>query len=159
MDTLKGLLMLACFSAGAFIMGYQNADHKCSLLLKEAETRAQIEQAETERRNSELTEELATLRAEAAQSLDDINRRYLALLNRPDRMRDTAAASSGEGGDAPRTASGACQPCTDGHDAKDGESFKALRRELLTISRDCDAQAVKYNTLLQLYQEAAKNER
>lgn len=158
MDTLKGLLMLACFSAGAFIMGYQNADHKCSLLLKEAETRAQIEQAETERRNSELTEELATLRAEAAQSLDDINRRYLDLLN-AERVRDTAAAGGGAGSDAPRTASGACQPCTDGHDAKDGESFKALRRELLTISRDCDAQAVKYNTLLQLYQEAARRER
>lgn len=150
--------MLACFSAGAFIMGYQNADHKCSLLLKEAETRAQIEQAETERRNSELTEELATLRAEAAQSLDDVNRRYLALLN-ADGVRDTAAAGGGAGSDAPGASGGACKPCAGERDGTDGERFKALRRELLTISRDCDAQAVKYNTLLQLYQEAARRER
>lgn len=102
----------------------------------------------------------------AAASVEDINQRYAGLLaliadnehsNTGDGVRDTDGASAGSETVPDPAPAVRCpvSPCKCRPFGPNGESARA---EALKIARDCDALAVRYNSLLDIYQSIRREQ-
>lgn len=144
-----GLLLVA------FCSGWQARSWQCERDMAELQARMQVELNEAKDNALALSQELAAITAlideEGQQNEDDITNSYHDYLEWLQQQNDSTAGDS-EAGD-PGTASETKDPCPCGQYAASKRAYDKLQENILTITRDCDITAVRYNELYRLHNE------
>lgn len=151
------LLMIGSFGFGAFVTSnhYQKkiADFKADAALQYAQA---LEAKST--REKYLQDKANSAATQAAKEKNEIEARYKSLLaDAADAFSlhaDGARSKNGVPGDA--SAPGAVSERANQRAGADGAKFQKLYQEQLAIARDCDITAAHYNELINLWNEAVK---
>lgn len=144
-----GLLLVA------FCSGWQARSWQCERDMAALQAQMQTELNEAKDTALALSQELAAITAivdeEGLQNEDDITNSYHDYLEWLQQQNDSTA-SDNETGD-PRTAGKAKDPCPCGQYAASKRAYDKLQENILTITRDCDITAIRYNELYRLHNE------
>ena len=164
-DHIASIVLLLCAGIfAALALHYYGCYEDLKLEVKAAGERAELMKQQAE---FEYEQKLKAAEVTAEGKLKDVQDHYNQLVSslRDDlgRMRD----KDNHQNQPAATAGTACRPCTarpsksPRPDGGAAERAEYLESELLAVSRDCDALAVRFNTLLELYQsyQSQTNER
>lgn len=151
------LLMIGSFGFGAFVTSnhYQKkiADFKADAALQYAQA---LEAKST--REKYLQDKANSAATQAAKEKNEIEARYKSLLaDAADAFslhERSAGGEAGLPGDTP--APGAVSERANQRAGADGAKLQKLYQEQLAIARDCDITAAHYNELINLWNEAVK---
>lgn len=151
------VLFSIAFSACSWIATLQRNARVAQIRAECQEQVAQAKDAQlqAERALDELRLKFDVEVRDAVQGVED---RYIALLAGLNGMPESAPGSTGK---ELSDATGAALPVHTGQDRCDGASrlaFRELRKNLLTVTRDCAITAEHYNGLLKFYEDARKEQ-
>lgn len=141
-------LMLA-----AFCSGWQVRSWQCERDMAQLQTQMQ-EQVNTAQENAlalsrELAEMTAIIDAEGVESEDDIDTSYHDYLLWLQQREDSTEPSGSETSN-PGDTSASKDSCKCRQYAESKRAYGVLQKDILTLARDCDITAVRYNELLKL---------
>lgn len=139
----------------AFCSGWQARSWQCERDMAELQARMQIELNEAKDNALALSQELAAITAlideEGQQNEDDITNSYHDYLEWLQQQNDSTAGDS-EASDTGVTSSSK-DTCDCRSYAKSKRAYDQLQKDILTITRDCDITASRYNELYRLHNE------
>lgn len=146
---------------GGYIMGRVDGNQIMENAITEfklqAESDLRQEMVKAAQKEEQLRQELQQIETKGAADFEELEERYHALLAELDAERVQRDQTDPTDGDnlpgAACPAPAPQRPCR----CKPSGAYVRLE-EALGIARDCDALAIKYNQLLQLYQTAQQNE-
>ena len=147
------LILVLLWSCVVFYCGYTWSDRQNQLEWAEYKEQVSKQNLVAVQQVQQLEQKLAKAYQEADQGAqnakDFIDTTYAAMSNKlQDYSTNTTDSQS-----MSTTATTTCQVCScrNQHDAKSRRSFRKLRADILTITRDCDITASYYNELINLY--------
>lgn len=157
MSVIKGLsaIFIVVF---IFFAGWTANGWRWSAKWSEFEAQAAHEALEEAQKSQTIESswrDLADMAAQQTQKdYEEINQKYKSALARIDdlgleldRLHEQRPDSAGQMPSVAKPAAGACKPCTCGS----SRPYAKGVAEALTIAKDCDVIAVRYNRLLELY--------
>ena len=153
-DKLMGWFGVLCFSAG-FFGGCQVQSFIDSAKYNDLVQTIQNNTEEARKKQLDTTQRLISVITatdkETLNAEDSIHTDYTALIDRLQYQSDT----TGSGDEANNTgaSSEVTAPCNCRKYAESRRAYDKLQKDILTITRDCDITATRYNELLKLCQE------
>ena len=144
-----GILLLA------FCSGWQVRSWQCERDMAKLQTEMQAQLNEAKDTALALSRELASITAlmdeEGQQNEDDIANSYHDYLEWLQQQNDSSASDSEASN--PGTASSFKDSCNCGSYAESKRAYAELQKEILTVAKDCDITASRYNELMKLHNE------
>ena len=147
------LILVFLWSCIVFYCGYTWSDRQNQLEWAEYKEQVSKQNLVAVQQVQQLEQKLAKAYQEADQGAqnakDFIDTTYAAMSDKlQDYSTDTSTKKSMP---ATTTATSKVCSCRNQHDAESRRSFRKLRADILTITRDCDITASYYNELINLY--------
>ena len=141
-------LMLAAFCSGWQVRSWQ-CERDMSQLQAQMQEQVNIAQENALALSRELAEMTAIIDAEGVESENDIDTSYHDYLLWLQQREDSTDTSDSETSN-PGTASTSKDSCKCRQYAESKRAYGVLQKDILTLARDCDITAVRYNELLKL---------
>lgn len=150
-DKLMGWFAVLCFSAGFFcgcqVQGFIDSSKYNDLVqtIQNNTEEARKKQLDTTQR---LISVITATDKETLNAEDSIHTDYTALIDRLQHQSDTTG--SGDEADNTGASSEVTATCNCRKYAESRRAYDKLQKDILTITRDCDITATRYNELLKL---------